>query len=153
MLHFNLKNAFKELEVLGTARSHGEVLKAGGDWFNDDTGSGWASRNDFTETIAKKAADAATISEKKQFLYTDAGPLQSPRFDVIQAPQIGDLVSKSFNGDSYPVGKIVKISKSYRRIETNSGVVFYRRQRTGSWISGGTWYMVLGVVDERNPSL
>lgn len=82
----------------------------------------------------------------------DFGPNVSPRFELIVMHKIGDPVSKSFNGDSYPEGEIVSISKSLKKITTSTGVSFYRRRLTGSWIADGTWYLTRGHVSEFNPS-
>lgn len=56
------------------------------------------------------------------YVAIDNGPWHYPRYDVIRRPYVGDLVSKSFNGDSYPRGTIVKISDSLRRVETDTGI-------------------------------
>lgn len=48
------------------------------------------------------------------------------------------------------------MSKSYNgaRIQTSTGDVFFRRKDTASWImKGGTWSLVAGHIDERNPHL
>ena len=71
-------------------------------------------------------------------------------YSIARAPVIGDLVSMSFNGDSYPCGTIAKISKSLRRVETNEGKVFYRKQETGRWLQGG-WALINGHIREQNP--
>lgn len=82
----------------------------------------------------------------------DAGPYVWPRYSVVEPPKVGDLVSYGFNGDAYPCGFVTKISKSLRRVETSEGRVFFRRKLTGSWISGGTWSLIHGHVNKRNPS-
>lgn len=94
-----------------------------------------------------------SVSEKKLYIGVDKGSSVSPRFDIIEAPTVGDEVSYSFNGDSYPCGKIVKISKSLRRVETDEGKVFYRRKMSGTWLNGGTWALVHGHISEQNPHL
>lgn len=85
------------------------------------------------------------------YIGVDKGNSVSPRFDVIQAPKVGDDVSMSFNGDSYPCGKIVSISKSMKLITTSDGKKFYRRKQSGTWLNGGTFALVQGIIDERNP--
>jgi hypothetical protein len=82
----------------------------------------------------------------------DDGPRVFPRYCLLPAPKIGDQVSKSFNGDSYPAGEILSISKSLRRIETTTGVVFWRRGQSSAWVAEGVWYMIPGHVYEQNPS-
>jgi hypothetical protein len=103
---------------------------------------------------ANRLAVAATIFDPKGGFYiaTDAGEYVSPRYDVIAVPTVGSAVSGCFNGDSYPEGVITKISKSLRRVETSTGAVFYRKRQTGCWVSNGTWSMVSGHRNERNPS-
>jgi len=111
------------------------------------------NRNDW-KTLA--AAQEVAYALGAGFVATDAGPHVSPRYDVIKLPAVGDLVSYAFNGDSYPCGKIVKISGSLRRVEAreeNGSVhVFFRRRLTGSWIKDGTWSLVAGHVSTQNPS-
>lgn len=83
---------------------------------------------------------------------TDAGPNVSPRYDVIKLPKVGDKVSKAFNGDHYPCGVIVNISKTLKAITTDGGDVFYRVRQTGSWRNQGTWFLEAGHHSELNPS-
>lgn len=82
----------------------------------------------------------------------DNGSNVSPRFDIIEAPIVGTVVSYTFNGDSYPCGKIIGISASLRCVRTDDGTVFWRRGRSGSWIHNRTWTMIEGRHNERNPS-
>lgn len=99
---------------------------------------------------ALEIANAASRLTRKPLLAVDNGASVSPRYDVIFAPQIGEEVSKGFNGDYYPCGKITKISKSYKRIETDQGTTFYRRRETDGWYEGGAPYaMVQGIHNER----
>lgn len=110
-------------------------------------------RNDW-KSFARVQEIAAQLTEAtgQRYLATDAGPNVSPRYDVVEAPRVGAPVSKAFNGDYYPEGKITKISASFRRVVTSSGAVFYRRRNSGTWLEGGTWSMVQGHHDKRNPS-
>lgn len=102
------------------------------------------------------AAEVNNLPEVKlagaTYIPTDAGPNCSPRFDVILAPKIGDPISYSFNGDSYPDGEIVKISGSIRIVTSSSGRRYYRRRLTGSWINNNCWSMRAGHHSELNPS-
>lgn len=108
----------------------------------------------------KTFADAEAMAVRANALHggrlvyipTDAGSSVSPRYDVQEAPKVGDMVSRGFNGDYYPAGQIVKISKSLKRIETDTGKVFFRVRQTGSWRNDGTWSMVQGHRKELNPS-
>lgn len=118
------------------------------------------NRNDW-RTYEAAAEVAAALGPKYQA--TDAGPYCSPRFDIIELPQVGDDVSYGFNGDCYPCGKIKSISAGpgYRRIVagpdfSGSDCVFHRRCRDGkptggAWISQGTWSLVPGHVSKINP--
>lgn len=82
----------------------------------------------------------------------DYGLHRSPRFEAVAVPQVGDKVSKGFNGDYYPEGEVVSVSSTYKKITTSTGVSFYRVKNTGSWRADQTWWLVRGHVDERNPS-
>jgi hypothetical protein len=96
---------------------------------------------------------AAELTEATGTLYiaTDAGPYVSPRFDVIEAPKVGDAISYAFNGDYYPCGEIERISDSLRVIRSTTGRTFYRRRASGAWVSDGTWSMVPGHISRMNP--
>ncbi len=76
------------------------------------------------------------------------------KFAVAMLPQIGDSVSMSFNGDSYPCGEIVRITAKHNSVFTSTGHVFKRSSPMG-WKEGSknnSFSMILGVHDERNPS-
>lgn len=103
---------------------------------------------------AQMVADGANaLNDGNVYVATDSGPCVSPRFDVIAAPKAGDLVSYAFNGDYYPCGKIVSVgSGSKMVVKTDTGAVFYRYKLTGSWVKkGGTWTLVQGHSNEKNP--
>jgi hypothetical protein len=111
------------------------------------------NRNDFANSeVADSFARAATAVTGRLHIATDSGEYVSPRYDVIEAPVVGAAVSRSFNGDSYPAGNIVSISKSLKRIVTSDGTVFFRRRNSGAWVNHGTWSMIPGHVSEWNPS-
>lgn len=99
------------------------------------------------------AERANTLKDGHEYVAADYGSNVSPRYDVVRVPKVGDLVSYSFNGDTYPCGKIVSVGKGAKRIvKTDTGATFYRRKLTGSWIKeGGTWSLVLGHIREQNP--
>lgn len=147
MLYFQIDPTAAETVVTGVAS---ELTN---EQHQDQT---WKSRWDFKhETYAEIVATAATKFANDPgvtYIAVDSGPNVSPRFDVIQAPRVGDLVSKGFNGDYYPEGEIVKISGSLRRIETSTRAVFYRVRQSGAWRSQGTWSMVQGHHTDKNPS-
>lgn len=113
---------------------------------------GWLCRWDFQSLeVAEQIAAAATKHTGAPHVATDT-PYTGPRFDVVQAPYLGDPVSYSFNGDSYPDGYVTKVSDNLRRVETSTGSVYYRRKSTGTWKKqGGTWSLVRGWRNDRNP--
>ena len=75
----------------------------------------------------------------------------SPRYDITRVPKVGDEVSKSFNGDSYPDGVVVKVTKNLTVI-TSTGSRYRRYKETSGWRKeGGTWWLLYGHHDERNP--
>ena len=113
---------------------------------------GYENRTDWgTFAVASNRAEQLTTTTDELYIPIDCGNGVSPRYDVIKAPKIGDDVSYSLNGDTYPCGQIAKISESLRRIETNSGRVFWRRKLSSSWIDG-CWFLVQGHIFEQNPS-
>jgi hypothetical protein len=107
----------------------------------------WNSKSQVNDLAARANAAAG----KDLYIGIDRGEWTSPRFDIMGRPQIGDDVSYAFNGDSYPCGQIAKISDSLKVITTTTGRRFYRRRETGSWVNGGTWSLVQGHHNERNP--
>ena len=112
------------------------------------------SRRDWTSKsqVNDLAARANAAAGQDLYIGIDRGQYNSPRFDVVRCPQVGEDVSYAFNGDSYPCGQVAKISDSLKVITTTTGERFYRRRETGSWLKDGTWSLVLGHHDLRNPS-
>lgn len=96
---------------------------------------------------------AARVSFAMGELYIgiDNGEYIYPRYDIIKAPVVGDDVSYTFNGDTYPDGKIKSISESMRLITTDTGNKYYRRKLTGAWKRHNTWTLVQGHRREQNP--
>jgi hypothetical protein len=115
-------------------------------------GTEWVDRNDMkTFEAAEKIAREASAVTGRKFVATET-PNCYPRFDVVEAPAIGDAVSYSFNGDYYPDGRVVAISESLRLVRTDTGSRYYRRGKTGAWVkAGGTWTLVHGHISEKNP--
>lgn len=113
----------------------------------------WASRHDWT---SKEQVDnlALDLTERfdKVFIGVDNGGSISPRFDIIEAPKVGDMVSMGFNGDCYPVGVITAISASMKVI-TAGDKRFYRRKESGVWKFSKTWSMIKGEHNDRNPHI
>jgi len=116
-------------------------------------GEAMLNRWDFkTFADADKMAAEATTLTGRLHIGTDSGEHVSPRYDVIEAPTVGQEVSCYFNGDAYPAGKIVSISKTLKKVVTDDGTTFFRRRNSGAWVNHGTWAMVEGRRSERNPS-
>lgn len=113
----------------------------------------WQSRWDWkTFETVQELASKLTAMTGTTFLAIDNGDHVSPRYDVLEAPKIGDKVSRGFNGDYYPEGEIVAITKKYK-VTTSTGIVFRRRGNTAKFLqAGGTFGMIGGHIDERNPS-
>jgi len=152
MLYFKI-NANKQVTEASTL----SPKQAGrDDWSSASTsadGSGWMTRHDFKSMDqAGEIAKSATEVTGKLYLPVDAGSGVWPRFDVIEAPAVGDEVSYAFNGDYYPCGTIKSISASFRLITTTEGQKFYRRRESACWKYNGVWSMVDGHREELNPS-
>jgi hypothetical protein len=108
------------------------------------------SRWDYTgmadvEAIANRLNEEAG---KTLYIAIDSGAHVSPRWDVIELPQVGDEVSYSFNGDTYPCGTITKITPKLQ-IVTSDGKRF--TFKNGGWRYNGTWWLVKGHHHEQNP--
>lgn len=114
--------------------------------------NGWISSRDFeTKKDADTVATYLTSMTGDIYLGVDEGPGVSPRYRVIKAPKIGDEVSRSFNGDTYPSGKIVKITPTWQ-VTTDEGRKFLRYKETGGWREAGRgFWMVRGHIYEQNP--
>lgn len=126
----------------------GVVVSVHSEYTPENTVSGW----DFEcyEQAILIAIQAATITGK-EYLPIDNGENVSPRYDVIEAPCVGDKVSCGFNGDYYPEGEIVKISKNFKIVTTSTGKKFYRKGLTGRWVHSKMWALVAGHHKEQNP--
>jgi hypothetical protein len=148
MLHFRV-NA--EQEVIKVASEMPEGKRK---WVSSsEDGSGWMTRHDIKSV--EHAAEIAESAQKltgKTYLPVDSGSGVWPRFDVIEAPAVGEAVSYAFNGDYYPCGHIKSISASFRMITTTEGQKFYRRKQTANWKYNRTWSLVDGHRSELNPS-
>jgi hypothetical protein len=147
MLHFKV-NA--EKEIVEVAADYPQDNKH---WAsNSADGSGWMTRRDIDSMEhATEIAESATKAAGKLYLPVDGGYGVWPRFDVIEAPAVGDDVSYAFNGDYYPCGQIKSISASFRLITTTEGQKFYRRRESACWKYNGVWSMVDGHREELNP--
>lgn len=160
MLYFKINDRLDVVEI-----SNGypeEAKKSAQVWAmraDGGLGAGWLNRNDISQNaspmlMAQQIADSASKLSGAAYLAIDGGECVSPRYDVIKAPAVGDEVSKAFNGDYYPVGKIVAIGKEFKRIrvEGECGVlIFFRRKLSGCWKYKGMWNLVGGSVSRWNP--
>lgn len=146
MLYFHTAHEGKELKVLGayTADERPQDVDRDEFTYRGDLKS-------FEE--AELLAYAATRDTGDTFLPVDQGSGHYPRYDVIRAPKVGSPVSYGFNGDFYPDGYITKVGgTNCSRVYTDTGSVYNRYRKSGAWIKrGGTWSMVQGHRDERNP--
>ena len=115
----------------------------------------WISRHDITsfEHAAQIASQAnAMVGAGTILIPVDNGEWCSPRYEVVQAPKVGDKVSRCINGDYYPDGEIVKVSGQNNRIVTTStGRKYYRRRLSGAWIADKFYSMVNGHIHRLNP--
>src|SRR5271167_3290648 len=114
----------------------------------------WQTRNDWKSfeevTQIARLLEATT---RQKFLPVDAGSHTSPRYDLVEPPKVGDPVSYSYNGDTYPDGEITKITPTYQ-ITTSGGHKYRRPGNRGYWLRvGGTWSLVKGHIYEQNPSV
>lgn len=94
-------------------------------------------------------AEAALLEGE---VVADQGPNVWPRFQIITPPAVGDEVSYGFNGDYYPDGVVVSVSKSLKVVKTSTGNAYYRRRESSAWLRNKTWGLVAGHVSRRNPS-
>lgn len=119
-------------------------------WANNQ--NGWLSRDHITSyEMAVDISRQLTECLGRTFLPIDATDAAWPRYGIIEAPKIGDKVSRSFNGDSYPCGEIIKITPTWQ-ITTSTGQKFRRIKNSGGWREAGrSFWMVAGHIDERNP--
>ena len=106
--------------------------------------------NNLGFTLLEIKEQVEAITGKKHFVYISRTHVYPVR--VIKLPEVGEEVSRGFNGDYYPCGKIVRISKSYGKIVTEDGTVFIRQKKNPvCWLYNKYSSMVPGRIDERNP--
>lgn len=158
--YFKLDNQLNVVEITDARKAIPGVGTDSSIWARQPgkpLGAGWIERWDFPDFafVTRLAASASALTGE-DWIPVDRGDCVSPRFDVMACPKVGDDASKGFNGDYYPVGKIVSISAApTRRVITVDGprgkLRFYRRGLSAGWTqAGGTWGLVQGVVNRYN---
>ena len=101
--------------------------------------------------MAESLAEQATEMFGEKFVGADRGAHVAPRYEFTRVPKVGDKVSYSFNGDTYPDGEIVTITNKYQ-VTTSTGHKYRRKGLTAAWLrTGGTWCLVEGHHYEQNP--
>jgi hypothetical protein len=127
---------------------------------NPILGEGWLCIRDIRshaspKLFSQQLADSLTTFTGRKFIATDRGAGYGDDFGFVEVPVIGDDVSKCFNGDSYHVGKIVSVSKTFKKVvaedENGNKTVFNRRGESGAWVNNNTWCMISGIRNEQNP--
>lgn len=115
----------------------------------------WIARHELVDLpYAERVAASATKLTGTLHIGIDQGANTWPRFDVVEAPKVGNPVSYAFNGDYYPDGHIIHVTEgTLRVIKTDTGSTYYRNKQSGSWRKeGGTWWLVDGHISKLNPS-
>lgn len=114
--------------------------------------TGWMSSRDFFSfEDAQTMSSYLTAMTGTMWLAADEGRGVYPRFRIVEAPKVGDKVSKSFNGDSYPCGEITRITPTWI-VTTSDGSKFRRFKESGGWREQGRgFWMIGGHVYEQNP--
>lgn len=112
-----------------------------------DLGVGWDIQD---AEHAEELAQLKTELTGELHIAVDMGRGCHPKHRVTRVPAVGDEVSYSFNGDSYPAGKVAKISKTLKVVTLEDGSKYYRFRQTGSW-KRGCWTLIEGYHNERNP--
>jgi hypothetical protein len=103
----------------------------------------WKSRGDWKDfDTVKRLALYITFIMGKVYLPVDEMESIYPRYDIIEAPKVGDKIFRYYNGDLHPEGEITKITKKWR-IETSTGVKFNRFKNTSSWREIGTGHRMV----------
>lgn len=141
-----------------TRAASSDELKAEGIDHAAREAQGWQTSWDWSDFLTVELiANELSAATGRDFLPCDRGDHVSPRYDVIEAPKLGDDVSRGFNGDYYPVGKVTRITGAGRRIiETKDerGTVrkFYRVKLSAAWREGkgSPFCLVPGVRSEWN---
>lgn len=110
----------------------------------------WQSRSDW-ESFEQVQTIAAYVTAMTGDLHvpSDRGSGCWPRYDVVRAPKVGDEVSYTFNGDTYPDGTVIKVTKTLQ-VKTSTGKTYRRYKNSGTW-KNNAWSLVGGHIFEQNP--
>lgn len=125
------------------------ILKDGDDW-----GMNCFMVRDVPQERHEVLARQATEVTGRLHVVIDNGSHRyGNRYDILEAPAVGDAVSYGFNGDSYPDGYITHVTAgTLRVVKTDTGSVYYRKKNSGAWVKkGGTWGMTKGHTQKINP--
>lgn len=149
MFYIRLHNGLPR-EITNTFPDHDS-----GEWAKEPHSGkacGWMSSRDFeNREQADTMSKYLTAMTGKTYLGVDEGSGVSPRYRVVKAPKLGEKVSKTFNGDTYPCGEIVKITPTWI-VTTSTGHKFRRFKETGGWREAGRgFWLTGGHVYEQNP--
>lgn len=145
--------------VIATSAQFPEECNQPGSWARDiygNLGHGWLNRTDITSLEQAQAlAESASGTLGIPHLAVDRGVGVSPRYDVIEAPMVGDEVSMAFNGDYYFIGKITRIGAGYKQIKVvgPDGDKVFHRQGNGNgpgWLYQRMWRLVAGKHSSLN---
>ena len=122
--------------------------------YHDGTSALWWGDVRTKEQAEAIMAEMQAAEPDALFLVCEARYFRRSEFKVVKAPAVGDDVSRGFNGDYYPCGKVTYVTaKTAAVVRTSNGLEFRRRKNTSSWLqTGGTWSLISGIYDERNPS-
>lgn len=123
-----------------------------GGWAPEGSRTGWISSRDIkTFQEATRIARYLGFLTNEEYLPVATGPDLANNIEIIKAPKVGDPVSATLNGDSYPEGYITRITPTWR-ITTSTGRKFSRLKSSSTWQEVGRgFYMSMGHRSFRNP--
>jgi hypothetical protein len=133
--------------LVGIARDHSQLNQYRKTFPGSSEITSWEIKS--LEQATMIARDASVFTGQT-YIPIDEGEYVSPRYSVMKSFHAGDDVSRGFNGYYYPEGYIVKITD--RIITTSTGMKFYRKKLTSSWLYNRMWHLCSGHIYEQNPS-
>lgn len=119
----------------------------------DKTAKNQISSRDYN-SFADAAYFARLITEltNKTYIAVDNGEYRFNRYEIIRMYQVGEEVSYTFNGDTYPDDIILEISKDLSTIKTANNV-YKRVKETRGWKQKKSpFWLFSGHLFEQNPS-